>query len=298
MAYDKATQQVILFGDRQASRTPETWAWTSAAGWKRVSPATSPPGRTWGNMAYDDATGEVVLFGGQSATPGAGGALSPLTDTWTWDGTNWTRRTPAQSPRAVVFMEMAYDAATHSLVGVYDNASAAGSEETWQWTGTTWAPLQAGLRPKYPKQQGGLAYSSATSELVMFGTAFGIGVPAPDATTWTYSASLWTPHPGSATTPRARSAPAMSADKAGGVLLFGGAGSGGTAFGDTWTYHQNVWHKLSASPAPHARSGATMAFDSNCGLVLLYGGEVSTQTSAAYYKDTWAWNGQAWTKVG
>jgi hypothetical protein len=43
MAYDKATQQVILFGDRQSSRTSETWAWTAAAGWTRLTPATSPP---------------------------------------------------------------------------------------------------------------------------------------------------------------------------------------------------------------------------------------------------------------
>lgn len=297
MAYDKATQQVILFGDRQASRTPETWAWTAAAGWARLTPATSPPGRTWGNMAYDDATGQVVLFGGQSATPAAG-ALNPLTDTWTWDGSNWTHRTPAQSPRAIVFMAMAYDAATQSLLGVYDNASAGGSEETWEWNGTTWGPLQAGLRPKYPKQQAGMAYSSATSQLVMFGTAFGIGAPAPDASTWTYSASLWTPHSATVATPKARSAPGMSEDAGGGVMMFGGAGSGGTAFADTWTYDHNVWHKLAVSAAPHARSGATMAFDSTCGLVLLYGGEVSTQTSATYYKDSWVWNGQTWTKVG
>jgi hypothetical protein len=296
MAYDKARQQVILLGVQQTSQTSQTWAWTASSGWKRMTPATNPPGRTWGNMAYDDATGQIVLFGGQSATPVNGG-LNPLTDTWTWDGTDWTRRTPAQSPRAIVFMAMAFDGATQSVLGVYDDASAGGTE-TWEWNGTTWAPLQAGRRPSYSKQQAGMAYSAATSELVMFGTVFGIGAPAPDGNTWTYAAGAWTPHAASASTPKARWAPGMSQDTRGGVLIFGGAGSGGTVFGDTWTWYQNLWHNLSASPAPHARSAGTMAFDSTCALVLLYGGEASTGTSATYYTDTWAWNGQTWTKVG
>jgi hypothetical protein len=41
-----------------------------------------------------------------------------------------------------------------------------------------------------------------------------------------------------------------------------------------------------------------MAYDSTCGTVLLYGGEVSTQVTAVYYTDSWAWDGQTWTKVG
>jgi hypothetical protein len=37
--------------------------------------------------------------------------------------------------------------------------------------------------------------------------------------------------------------------------------------------------------------------DSNCGRSLLYGGEVSTQAAVTYFKDTWVWDGQTWTKV-
>ena len=273
----------------------ETWAWSSASGWQHLAPATNPPARTWGNMAYDDATQQVVLFGGQSATP-SGGALNPLTDTWTWDGTNWTQRAPAQKPRANVFMSMAYDADTQSVIGVYDDASARGTE-TWEWNGSNWAPLQAGLRPKYPKQQAGLAYSTVPAVLVEFGTVFGIGAPAADANTWTYAAGLWTPHAPSAATPKARSAPAMSQDTGGGILMFGGAGSGGTVYGDTWSWSHNAWQKKSPSSSPRARSGAVMAYDSTCGKVLLYGGEVSTQVTASYFKDTWLWDGQTWTKV-
>ena len=53
-----------------------------------------------------------------------------------------------------------------------------------------------------------------------------------------------------------------------------------------------------SQPIPHARQEAFMALDSTCGIVVLYGGDISTQTSFTVYYDTWAWNGQTWTKVG
>jgi hypothetical protein len=43
---------------------------------------------------------------------------------------------------------------------------------------------------------------------------------------------------------------------------------------------------------------AKMAYDSSCGLVLLYGGELPTGQQVTNYRDTWAWNGQGWTKIG
>ena len=49
-------------------------------------------------MAYDAATGQVVVFGGDRGD--YVGALS--NETWTWDGSNWTRvsgAVTAASPR-------------------------------------------------------------------------------------------------------------------------------------------------------------------------------------------------------
>lgn len=298
MAYDNATQQVILFGDRQASRTSETWAWTPSAGWKQLAPSTSPPGRTWGNMAYDDSTQQVVLFGGQSAAPAANGALNPLADTWTWDGTNWTRQRPAASPPATVNMSMAYDAFTQTVIGVRDN-DIGGVTETWQWYKGSWSLLRPARRPGFQKQGAGIAYATATAEVTLFGTVFNLlPVPPPDPDTWTWASNTWAPHAASAATPKARSFPGMSEDTRGGVLMFGGGGSGFTVFGDTWSYYQHVWTRLSVTPAPHARTMAKMAYDSSCGLVLLYGGELPTGRQVTNYRDTWAWNGQGWTKVG
>jgi hypothetical protein len=244
-------------------------------------------------MAYDDATGQIVLFGGQSTGPG----LQPLGDTWTWDGRNWTARKPVQSPPATVNMSLAYDASRQTVVGVRDNDPATVSE-TWQWNGTTWGRLQAGRVPKWTKQGAGMAYATSTADMTLFGTTFGIGAPAPDGDTWTFTANTWTDRAPAPSDPNARSFPGMSPDTRGGVLMFGGGGSGFTLFGDTWTYFQHEWSNVSVSPGPQARTMAKMAYDSDCGLVLLYGGEAPTGTTVTRYKDTWAWNGQTWTQVG
>ena len=52
----------------------------------RTSPPPAPTPRFEMGMAYDAASGQVVLFGG--------GGHAWLGDTWTWDGTDWTQRTP------------------------------------------------------------------------------------------------------------------------------------------------------------------------------------------------------------
>ena len=52
-------------------------------------------------MVYDQAHQQVVMFGGQ--------AFDFFGDTWTWDGTNWTKQQPSSSPMARWGPGMGYD---------------------------------------------------------------------------------------------------------------------------------------------------------------------------------------------
>ena len=76
-------------------------------------------------MAYDPATGNVVLFGGADA-------LQRFGDTWTWDGTTWTKQAPATSPPARYSASMAYDAATGNVV-LFGGQGGAFLGDTWTW---------------------------------------------------------------------------------------------------------------------------------------------------------------------
>jgi hypothetical protein len=80
-------------------------------------------------MAYDRATGTVVLFGGADHFHRA------LGDTWTWDGSTWTKQHPATSPDPRDGASMAYHAATGTVVlfgGVYSDGTGV-YDDTWTW---------------------------------------------------------------------------------------------------------------------------------------------------------------------
>jgi hypothetical protein len=66
---------------------------TTAGGliWTELDPAASPPARDNASMAYDPATKTVLLFdGGQCDSCGG--------QTWSWNGTDWTRLSPPSRP--------------------------------------------------------------------------------------------------------------------------------------------------------------------------------------------------------
>jgi galactose oxidase-like protein len=79
-------------------------------------------------MVYDAARGRVLLFGGNPGAPTA------TNDTWEWDGSTWTRRTPATSPPGRFLHAMAYDTARHRAVlfgGTGGNSIPTG--DTWEY---------------------------------------------------------------------------------------------------------------------------------------------------------------------
>src|SRR5439155_780769 len=62
-------------------------------------------------IAFDAARGQVVLFGG---SPSHG---NPATsDTWVWDGSVWTQKSPATSPPVGGYPAIVYDSARSEVV--------------------------------------------------------------------------------------------------------------------------------------------------------------------------------------
>jgi hypothetical protein len=67
LAYDPATDRVLLFGgsvDEETAEFDDTWAYdVDRDAWTQIETA-GPTARAWHTMAADDETGLVVLFGG------------------------------------------------------------------------------------------------------------------------------------------------------------------------------------------------------------------------------------------
>ncbi len=186
MAYDAATHQIVLFGGVDLCEVhqrrgcgashPSTWTWNGET-WTKQHPTQNPPSRILAQMAYDAATHQVVLFGGFRA----GGSVGELDDTWTWDGTTWTKQHPAQSPPPLAGASIAYDAAMHQVVlfGGGPSGPFRNLDDTWTWDGTTWTEQHPAQSPP-GTQLASMAYDAATHSILLFG-----GLGKSSSETWT-----------------------------------------------------------------------------------------------------------------
>ncbi|MGH3272540.1 MAG: hypothetical protein ACRDN1_26250 [Trebonia sp.] len=224
MAYDPATGTMLLFGG-QSDRWPvylgDTWSWNGTT-WTRLSPPTSPSARLDASIAYDAATRTVLLFGGEGKLHE--GAYGSLSDTWSWNGTTWTKLSSPGNPGAADNDSMAYDPATATVLLLlgYPN----GFDQTWSWNGTTWTRLSPPTSP--PVSRGwSMAYDPATATVLLFGGGSNRISTGP-------------------LLPRA-------------------------VLGETWSWNGTTWTKLSPAGSPSARDGASMAYDPGMQAMLLFG---------------------------
>jgi hypothetical protein len=91
-----------------------------------------PIGRGMMGLAYDLDRHELVMFGGLAAM---GDRSRVLGDTWTWDGSSWTRRRSIASPPDVYGARMAFDEARHEVVLFGGTSTIASSDQTWTGDG-------------------------------------------------------------------------------------------------------------------------------------------------------------------
>jgi hypothetical protein len=158
--------------------------------WIQKSPLANPPARADGALAYDAARGQVVLFGGMAQRDQV---FFDFGDTWVWDGTNWTQKTPLNSPSARHGFAVAYDTA-HAQVVLYGGTNLDASviyPETWVWDGTNWTQKITLNGPSGPVA---MAYDSAHGQGVLVNA---------HGETWVWDGTNWTQeHPQNSPMPR------------------------------------------------------------------------------------------------
>jgi hypothetical protein len=130
------------------------------------------------------------VFGGNA--PGDGTSLS---DTWVWNGKDWTEMNPATNPGPRYSAAMAYDAHAGQAVlfgGSYLNATAP-LGDTWVWDGSNWTEMHLSVNP--PARFGAaMAYDARSELVIMFGGYTG---PSPNEggvflnDTWAWNGSFW-----------------------------------------------------------------------------------------------------------
>ena len=170
LTYDPIRNQTVLFGGTDATgATSETWVWNGST-WTQRTPTNSPPARVQGAMAFDAGIGKVILFGG-----GTTNWLSNYSDTWQWDGTNWSlvplrRADGLWNPGAREGHSMAYDPQAERVV-VHGGSNAVGTQgDLWSWNGREWSQHlpSSGAMPR-SRTGAQLVQDDASNRLILVG---------------------------------------------------------------------------------------------------------------------------------
>jgi len=206
MAYDEARHVTILFGGSALlDQFDDTWSWDGRR-WSRLHPIHHPVAISGHEMAYDAARRQVVLFGGAH---GLYEKANPSTDTWTWDGRDWTM-VSGGGPPSLNGQQMAfYPPAGQLILFGGSRGNTRYSDQTWAWDGRLWTLAEPAHRPS-PRYGVALAFDPASGFLVLFGGAelkpdVGPGEAGlPMADQWAFSGEEWSAlHPASTPGPRA-----------------------------------------------------------------------------------------------
>ena len=257
----------IAFGSAESVGVPDS------ASWVQLSPASSPPARSYLAMTYDPASGKIIMFGGFDGT-------GYLNDTWTFDGVTWAQVAVSHSPPVRAAAQMAYDSVTRKVVlfGGYNGTNYLG--DTWLWDGTTsrWTRVRTAHRPA--RVTGPMLFPDPNGRVDLFG---GFDGHFYQLTMWQWTGSDWTQlFPG--TVPFARSAAAVATNPTiDQVVLFGGLADVNP--NNTWTYDGTTWTLQSPINQPPLVYAASAAFDSSINAVILFGGG----SGGVDQNTTWKW---------
>jgi hypothetical protein len=248
--------------------------------WVRLSPKTHPSSRFGMLTAFEASNRTVVLYGGLNAN-------DQLSDTWVWNGKNWTQQHPKNNPGPASQQGgMACEEAEGKVVLV--KPAADDKMATWVWDGENWTQEHPKNSP--PVRLGAaMAYNAINGTVVMFG---GFDSHGNLSETWLWNGTNWTEeHPQDS--PPARYFHAMASDGSNAVILFGGQGKDQEELSDTWVWNGDNWLEKHPKDRPSARVFSAMAFDPRLGVAVLFGGEDYSNTVVG---DTWLWDGTNWTK--
>ena len=135
-------------------------------------------------MVFDSERNRTVLVGGDG--PGDG-----YSDTWEYDGIDWSLITTTASPPAPGSMAaMAYDKArSRTVLSFHDGTS---SLQTWEYDGSTWLKVNTPASP-LGRWSHTMVYDTVSQRVMLFGgTSPFSSSDLPMNDIWEYDGSTWT----------------------------------------------------------------------------------------------------------
>ncbi len=239
------------------------------------------PARQQHAIVYDDQRERLVLVGGYD-------------DIWFRHGDGWIRERPEGGPGVRSGHAMAYDTLRDRVVLFGGGTPADGqvAADTWEWDGERWIAMTPEISPP-ARLSASMAFDEAHARTVLFGGSVGdFGNRMGD--TWVWDGDSWTQlFPDNA--PPERYWHSMAYDRARSrVVLFGGMSL--ELVQDTWEWDGRDWTEVTSAMVPPSRVMHTVAYDLARERTVLFGG-VYDWPAGDSLRDTWEWDGNAWTEM-
>jgi galactose oxidase-like protein len=285
IAYDGQRKNVVLFGGLAGPAVEGTWTWDGIH-WTQQTPSRGPSPRYGATMTYDAGRGLVVLFGGNG-----GSGCCQLTDTWTWNGSDWTPKYPVANPPTLLqgTTRMEYDVALDRVVLFTAGVLLSGNSwvsETWTWDGTNWKQLTPPTSPTFPYGTDlMMGYFPPSKSMIL------VTSTQDSLVTWAFNGTTWSRLAPQGAITSGRNGAGMAYDAGHHTLvLFGGYELNGGVSKGTWTWNGSSWGGTTPPPPAPTPDAGPMVFDAAHGTILLFGGAASNAF--------WTWDGTTWHLVG
>jgi hypothetical protein len=263
----------------------KTWLY-DGSNWTNSPTSTIPVVSSDAAMATDSIAGTVTMFGGY----GNGDYRS---ETWDWNGADWTQRTSiGATPSKRGAFGFTEDPGSQRLLmfggmNAEDGGDAEAFGDTWTWDGAEWKAVNSVELAPGPRVFSAMVFDKRRGRSVLFGGYYFQCL----ADTWQLDRFTWTGGVVNGSPPGRRYHSLAYDDARGVTVLFGGYCAG--YFGDTWVWDGLTWTSLSPAASPPARADAVTVYDSRRERVVMFGGYDGSDNFA----DTWEWDGTTWHDV-
>lgn len=282
LVYDAGRNETLMIGGDATEKTL-MYKYDPAAGtWSELKPATLPACVNEGAATYDGVLGRVILVGGICSTSvdGAG-------ETWSWDGTNWTKADTKIVISRYAGSAIAFDALAQRTL-VYGGTLIFNDPRgtLWAFKDANWELLSDNAPTPQARSLAAIRRDPVKNTVWMYG-----GINDTDVLDefWKYSAGTWEPvtrenGPSLCNTPNA----AYDTDRQKLVVL--------CADSSTFEWDGTAWKKFSdlkSDKLPPPRRFSSMVYDPMQKKTVMFGG----YDEVNYIDQTWVWDGTSWTRI-
>ena len=138
MFYDPVKKKTFVYGgigrpttDDRITRYADMWSFEGTKWLLLKGIATVPPARYGAMTSVEPVSGKILMFGGKSGTE------QYINEQWLWDGTTWTKITPANSPSSRMNLGLTVDPSTGKL-SLFGGYAGYYYSDLWTFDGSTW----------------------------------------------------------------------------------------------------------------------------------------------------------------